>query len=379
MQEILFVHLSVFFRLIYYNIYKYPSWRRFIFTLFFVVFIILYLICLFLFRLLDEIFLPAYKKVEIQNPIFIISTPRNGTTYLHRLMSMDKEKYISPKLYHTIFPAASFYILVNLISKIDSIFNRPIKFILNKIEEKIFSGWNKIHPIGLNKTEEDEGLFTLAMTSPVMMMFCPFILENGDLDIMDNMHIDIKEGMRKFYLSSIKRFIYIEGENKILLNKNVFDCGRIQWLIETFPAAKIICPVRIPYETIPSAASMFTTPWKIHSPELKKDCSSLRQFLDVIMSNALHFHEFLQKMKIENVITFKYDTMVDFPIATIEKIYNNFGMVISQEFLKRLAQQEKKDNNFTSQHFYSLEEFGLSKEIVYKRQQKIFEYYQFKE
>ena len=379
MQEILFVHLSVFFRLIYYNIYKYPSWRRFIFTLFFVVFIILYLICLFLFRLLDEIFLPAYKKVEIQNPIFIISTPRNGTTYLHRLMSMDKEKYISPKLYHTIFPAASFYILVNLISKIDSIFNRPIKFILNKIEEKIFSGWNKIHPIGLNKTEEDEGLFTLAMTSPVMMMFCPFILENGDLDIMDNMHIDIKEGMRKFYLSSLKRFIYIEGENKILLNKNVFDCGRIQWLIETFPAAKIICPVRIPYETIPSAASMFTTPWKIHSPELKKDCSSLRQFLDVIMSNALHFHEFLQKMKIENVITFKYDTMVDFPIATIEKIYNNFGMVISQEFLKRLAQQEKKDNNFTSQHFYSLEEFGLSKEIVYKRQQKIFEYYQFKE
>ena len=379
MQEILFVHLSVFFRLIYYNIYKYPSWRRFIFTLFFVVFIILYLICLFLFRLLDEIFLPAYKKVEIQNPIFIISTPRNGTTYLHRLMSMDKEKYISPKLYHTIFPAASFYILVNLISKIDSIFNRPIKFILNKIEEKIFSGWNKIHPIGLNKTEEDEGLFTLAMTSPVMMMFCPFILENGDLDIMDNMHIDIKEGMRKFYLSSIKRFIYIEGENKILLNKNVFDCGRIQWLIETFPAAKFICPVRIPYETIPSAASMFTTPWKIHSPELKKDCSSLRQFLDVIMSNALHFHEFLQKMKIENVITFKYDTMVDFPIATIEKIYNNFGMVISQEFLKRLAQQEKKDNNFTSQHFYSLEEFGLSKEIVYKRQQKIFEYYQFKE
>lgn len=378
MQEILFVHLSVFFRLIYYNIFKYPSWRRFVFTLFFVVFIVIYLTCLFLFRLLDEIFLSSYRKVEIQNPIFIISTPRNGTTYLHRLMSMDTEKYVSPKLYHTIFPAASFYVLIRILSKIDSIFKSPIKKILNRIEEKIYRGWNKIHPMGLDKTEEDEGIFTLAMASPVMMMFCPFILENGDLDIMDNMHNDIKEGMRKFYLSSLKRLMYIEGANKILLNKNVFDCGRIQWLMETFPSAKVICPVRIPYETIPSTASMFTIPWKIHSPELKKDSVSAKQFLEVIMSNALHFHEYLQQMNSENVITVKYNSMIDFPTATIKKIYNNFGMIISQEYLMRLAQQEKKDNKFTSQHLYSLEEFGLSKEFIYNKQEKIFEYYQFK-
>ena len=43
--------------------------------------------------LLDEIFYPKYKKLEINKPLFIIGIPRSGTTLLFRSLALDQEKF----------------------------------------------------------------------------------------------------------------------------------------------------------------------------------------------------------------------------------------------------------------------------------------------
>src|SRR6186713_2943640 len=61
-----------------------------------------------IFRLIDEIFHRGHKKVEIKQPVFIIANPRSGTTFLHRLMALDSERFVYTKYAHTFFMTSSF-------------------------------------------------------------------------------------------------------------------------------------------------------------------------------------------------------------------------------------------------------------------------------
>src|SRR5688572_25933586 len=46
------------------------------------------------FRGLDEVFHRGYKNTAVKQPVFIIANPRSGTTYLHRLLAMDSERFV---------------------------------------------------------------------------------------------------------------------------------------------------------------------------------------------------------------------------------------------------------------------------------------------
>jgi len=43
--------------------------------------------------LLDDLFFSDYRKIAIKQPVFIIGNPRSGTTFLHRLMAQDQERF----------------------------------------------------------------------------------------------------------------------------------------------------------------------------------------------------------------------------------------------------------------------------------------------
>ena len=61
-----------------------------------IVFVFLYSLNQFIhliFRLIDEIFYSGFHKKDIKQPVFIISNPRSGTTYLHRLIALDSERF----------------------------------------------------------------------------------------------------------------------------------------------------------------------------------------------------------------------------------------------------------------------------------------------
>jgi hypothetical protein len=71
------------------------------------------------FRLMDEIFYSSYRKINIKEPVFIISNPRSGTTLLHRLMCHDDERFVHIRLYHTIISAITFFKLIDFLAAID--------------------------------------------------------------------------------------------------------------------------------------------------------------------------------------------------------------------------------------------------------------------
>jgi hypothetical protein len=58
----------------------------------------------FLFLCLDEMLFPAYRRVTIGRPILIVGNPRSGTTFLHRVLSLDEERSFDFRMWEIIFP-----------------------------------------------------------------------------------------------------------------------------------------------------------------------------------------------------------------------------------------------------------------------------------
>jgi hypothetical protein len=134
-------------------------------------------------RLLDEILFPNYKRVPVKQPVFIISNPRSGTTFLHRLMCLDEEKFVYNLLYHTTFPSITLYRIIQFFSAIDNKIGKPLHRLMDLINDKMFGGWDDIHATGFNKSEEDEGLHFVSGISPSVGLVTPFLIDFKELYI----------------------------------------------------------------------------------------------------------------------------------------------------------------------------------------------------
>lgn len=378
MYEIVYVNFHLLGLVIYYNCIKHPSWRRILFTIPSLFILIGYVIFLTFFRLLDEVLFWDYRKVKILKPLFIISNPRSGTTYLHRLLTLDEDRYTYPLLYHTLLPSVVLLKLMQVFSRVDQKMGGPFKRLFGKLDEFVFSGWKDIHPIGLNMAEEDEGYFTFMMLTPALVLLSPFISKDRILEILDHADSSVKEKVKAYYLSTIKRFYYAEGMNKTLLNKNVFSSGRLGILLEIFPDAQIIYPVRNPFEAIPSGVSMFTVSWKVHSPEIPMNSEYAKQFGHLLMYNYAHFFEAQKKIDGKRLISFSYETLIDHPVETVMKIYAQFEIEFTPAYAESLAKSVSSARSYKSRHQYTLEQFGLDHAFIYQNLEELFVLYGFK-
>jgi hypothetical protein len=63
------------------------------------------------------------------------------------------------------------------------------------------------------------------------------------------------------------------------------------------------------------------------------------------------------------------------PKAALEQLYEHFGWRMSAVFRARLAEATKGQGEFRSQHHYTLEEFGLSKEWIQEELGSLLDHY----
>ncbi len=296
--------------------------------------------------------------------MFIISNPRCGTTFLHRLLNLDSERYISTVLYHTILPCVLYIKTISWISNIDLKIGGPLHKLLEFFDNIVYKGWKDIHPMGFNKTEEDEGLFNIIMFSPALTLITPWAYKMNYLNFLDNADEKLKEKISVFYKTSLQRIVYAKKPNATLLMKNVFSTGRLNFVLSCFPNAKIIYPIRNPYDAIPSVISMFTSPWSAHSPEIPKNSEEHRAFGQVAIDYYKYLYKEKNSIKKENLMIIMYADIVSNPIKTVYNIYSYFNFELSPNFKVALDPFKLKSKNYKSKHKYSLEEYGLSKEYI---------------
>ena len=276
--SIYYIRIRTHARFVYLHCIKHFSVKNFLIGILYALVITIVSLLNIVTRLLDEVLFPNYKHIKIKQPVFIISNPRSGTTFLHRLMCLDKEKYVYNLLYHTTFPSITFYRMVQFIYGIDLRIGRPMFKMVEWINKTMFSGWDDIHATGFNKSEEDEGLHMISGISASIGLVTPYLKDFRELYIPDKLDDRARDRIKKYYLATIQRWMYALGSDKLFLSKTVMSSGRLDMLHELFPDVKIIFLIRNPYQAIPSFTSMFAEPWTALYPDVPENSEAYREW-----------------------------------------------------------------------------------------------------
>ena len=225
--------------------------------------------------ILDDILFPEWKNIDIGDPLFIVGNARSGTTWIHRILSLD-DKFTFFRTWEIIFGVSvTWRLMILYIYYIDiKLFNGIFTKMINMIE-KIVIGDPKVHPIGLQLAEEDEWLMIHICKSQLMMMMFPLAGDLlGDLVLFDkSIEEDTRCNIMNFYKDCVKRHMYVRAINnhkisnnnnisRVFVSKNPPFTMRLKTLTRVFPSAKFVCMVRDPVESIPSMVSYISLCWR---------------------------------------------------------------------------------------------------------------------
>lgn len=343
--------------------YRYFQWRVWLWSAVITFLFSLHHVVSLFFRVMDEIFHRGYKRVEIKQPVFIIANPRSGTTYLHRLMALDEEKFVYPKNAHTFFMTSSFVQFYNVFTWLDrNLLFGLIRKLINRLDEIFWGGWDDIHAMGFNKAEEDELVFAQMFMSPGVFIPFPYFHLHNDNKFLDDETEEVRNSVMDFYESSVKRFVFRAGPNKTYLTKNVMSTARFKSLLQRFPDAKIIYIARHPYDAVPSMASMFTA---MYDKKIPKHSPAKKVWAQYAIDFFKYSREMRRTIPASQFMSVKYDDLLANPQQTVKDIYAHFDWNASDKFLTRLSKEEARNRDYKSNHEYSLEEYGFTREQIW--------------
>ncbi len=326
-------------------------------------------------RMVDAFLFSEFRREPIERPVFIVASPRSGTTLLHRLMALDHETFVAPRLYETLFSSVTFGVWLEGFSKIDRAIGRPVGRLIDWWESTYFRGWEDIHRVSLSSHEESEGYWVMTMTSPAMApIFFPFpdIIEKWS-DIR-NFGEETEAHAAAFYKEGLQALMYQRGHCRTLLNKTVLSASRLHAVRSALPDARFIVLARHPYEAIVSMCSMLSTPF-LHRSESEE---TKRENHRVIYEMALTFYRTFAALAREpGSYVLRFDDLVAAPYDSVERIYEHLGMRLHDKAAARIRKACEESRHWESAHEYAPEDFGVTHARIHEDLRAEFEQFGF--
>lgn len=320
---------------------------------------------------LDPILFPSLRRTQVVAPVFCIGHARSGTTYLHRLMAADPQ-FSYPLMYELFFPSLLEKRLLRLLFRLDAIFGKRLRRRLDAIEERRFAPTDDMHKTGFFVPEEDDFFLTWSLCSGFWIVMFPFM---GELDFyyVDRWPDRKRQRVLGFYKECVRRQIALNGGGTHL-SKNPTFCGRVESLIETFPDARFIVPVRNPDETIPSLLKLLKNEWELRRRNEQLIAKSLR----VLADQSFDAYQYPVKVlaghpEVRSAVV-DYRDLVREPEATMRRIYRELELDASPTAAKAF-EAAAAGGGHESAHRYSLAEFGLDQREIHTRLADLFEQY----
>ncbi len=269
--------------------------------------------------------------------IFIIGHWRTGSTFLHKLMSMDP-LCTCPTLFQVALPDSflSSYNYFRPVMNASISRHRPMDNVR----------------LGMNEPQEDEyAFYRITGYSPLEKMIFPDCRKyflNGEESFIP------LDGGREEWESQVKHFftkIRFHSE-KTIVSKNPFNSMRIRELSRMFPQARFIHIYRDPFHVIPSTIHMWDIVQRQNCLNRNYCKPALDEVVEVFDRIMKRIRKDLGNLPREKVVEIRYEDLDRDPAATIHKIYSHFGLPYTPAFEARLQHciaelKGYKKNSFT--------------------------------
>lgn len=326
---------------------------------------------------LDDIFFPAYKNHPVEKPLFILGNFRSGSTFLHRLLSRDSETFTSLTTWDIyLTPSVTQKKITQFVAAIDNkYFNRILHRALFAFDRATL-GKIKIHPISFFQPEEDENIHMHIWDGYFVTFLFPFMDE-----FPDYIHFDTalspkhKKRIMTFYKSMLQRHLYATGK-KHFVAKNPAFSAKIESLVEFFPDARILYLARNPLDMLPSTIS-----WINYARRQFTEPGEGYFYMDEILEMTRHWYyhplQYIDAHPSPRSLILKYDDLIQRPEAVIRGFYEQFGYPDKPGLPIIIDQAVKETLTFSSDHNYSYEKMGFSREQIIERFADIFERFEF--
>ncbi|NJC98692.1 MAG: sulfotransferase, partial [Anaerolineae bacterium] len=191
----------------------------------------------------------------------------------------------------------------------------------------------------------------------------------------DELSPEQKRRIMLFYRSMLQRHMYATGK-KYFVAKNPAFSPKIETLMEFFPDARIIYLVRNPLDMLPSTVS-----WINYARRQFTDPKETWLYIDEILEMTQHWYrhplKYLDSHPSPRNLILNYDDLIQRPEAVLRAFYEQFGYPDKPGLDEIVDEAVKETLTFKSDHAYSYEEMGFTREQIVELYADIFERFGF--
>lgn len=298
-------------------------------------------------------------NAKLDAPVFIFANARSGSTFLHNLLACDQERFAPLPLYASVFASRAVTQSIRHAGT-SGLDLRPAEQWVN---QRLFSRWSQIHPMGLSRLEEDEAIFTSLLASPSALLLTPNFEAMGSFTSLDAQPEAHRNAVMEAYDLALRHALPPLGGRQYLA-KNVLLASRMRALMHQYPKAQFVYLVRDPRESLPSLISLFFALWRAHSPTIEERGPEVAALARL----GAHYYRYALNVGAElpasRFHTLHFDTLTQAPLETLERLYEGFGWSLSPVTRRAAEALTRQTRHFRSSHSYSLARFGLDEAFI---------------
>jgi len=310
--------------------------------------------------LLDYLLFTDFRRVRVREPLFVVGVPRSGTTFLHRLLAGDSERFTTTALWELIFaPSISQRYFWHGVGRLDAMIGAPLSRVFFRLERLALGGLDDVHQTGLRDPEEDYlallpvlGCFLLVLVVPDPALWR---LTYADRDLPEAEKRRLMTAYRRF----VQRHLYFHGEHRTFLSKNPSFTPFMATLANAFPDARFIGCLRNPTAAVPSQINSIVIGGKLFDGRDSADYWR-EGFLAMLDYYYRHLLEQLDGLPGDRQALSVMERLAAAPGETVSGFYAGFGWTPSASFEAFLDAEDQRAAAYRSGHRYSLENLGVS-------------------
>ena len=316
---------------------------------------------------LDEILFPGYKTIPIRSPLFILGIPRSGTTFLHRLLSRDKN-FTTLTTWECLFaPSITQRTVFKLIASLERPIGSPLQKLTKLLMTTASRNLDAIHDISLDAPEEDYLLLLPVLAVLILLVPFPNERQFQNLAYFDSrVSPEQKKALLNFYNACLQRHLYAHGGDRFILSKNAAMLSWQQDLAAYYPDAKFIICTRAPDEALASQLSAI-------QPGIDFFNTDSRLYEELFTNTFEHYYRIILKLlsseSKQPVITIANRDLRDSLHTVINNLYESFYLPMNENFRKILIESDRASKKYKSEHSYSVSINSIRKDTLAKLNQ----------